>query len=96
MCRNIRVLHHFEPPTTQEEIDLAALQYVRKVSGMQKPPEVDREVFERARRDVARITEKLLGALSRRGPARTREGERDKARARWKQRETRIAARAGR
>jgi hypothetical protein len=94
MCRNIRVLHHFEPPTTPEEIEAAALQYVRKVSGLQKPGEHDRAAFERATRDVARLTAKLLDALEPRGLARTREGERDKARARWKQREVRIAQRA--
>ena len=96
MCRNIRILHHFEPPTTQEEIDAAALQYVRKVTGLQKPAGPDRDAFERATRDIARLTAKLLTSLSARGPARTRDGEREKARARWKQREAQIALRAGR
>ena len=94
MCRNIRILHHFEPPTTKEEIEAAAVQYVRKVSGLQKPAGPDRDAFDRTTRQIAQLTEKLLASLSTRGVARTREGEREKARARWKQREGRIAARA--
>jgi hypothetical protein len=83
MCRNIRVLHHFEPPTTPEEIRAAALQYVRKVSGQNKAPVMANEAFERAIDEIAASTAKLLGALPARGTARTREGEREKARARW-------------
>ncbi len=90
MCRNIRVLHHFEPPTTDDEIRAAALQYVRKVTGVQAPAQADREAFERAVEEVAATTRRLLGSLSSRGPARTREGERDKAKVRWAQREARI------
>jgi hypothetical protein len=91
MCRNIRVLHHFEPPTTVEEIRDAALQYVRKVSGVQKPSIADTRAFERALEEVAGATGRLLDALSSKGPARTREGEREKARARWKKREAQMA-----
>jgi hypothetical protein len=87
MCRNIRVLAHFEPPTTKEEIRAAALQYVRKVSGMNKPATTDHDAFERAIDEVAVTTERLLGSLHGRGALRTREGEREKARARWRQRE---------
>ena len=90
MCRNIRVLHHFEPPTTKDEMRAAALQYVRKVSGTTKPPAADEASFERAVDEVTRATEKLLTVLHARGPARTREGEKEKARARWKKREARI------
>jgi hypothetical protein len=90
MCRNIRVLHDFDPPTTPEEIRAAALQYVRKVSGMQKPTIAEREAFERAIDEVTASTERLLAALVPRGTARTRDGEREKARARWKQREERV------
>jgi hypothetical protein len=90
MCRNIRVLAHFEPPTTPEEIRAATLQYVRKVSGMQKPAERDRAVFERALEEITGATERLVHGLSARGPARTREGEIAKARARWTQREARM------
>jgi hypothetical protein len=94
MRRNIRVLHHFEPPTTKEEIEAAALQYVRKVSGMPRAGGADHELIERATKEVASITKRLLDALSRRGEPRTREGEREKGRLRWQQREARIAARA--
>jgi hypothetical protein len=84
MCRNIRVLHHFEPPTTEEEVRAAALQYVRKVSGIQKPSKADEAAFTLALDEVAAITSKLLAALPERPtPPRTREGERDKARLRW-------------
>lgn len=82
MCRNIRVLHHFEPPTTPEEVRAAALQYVRKVSGATKPAQADRETFERAIDEIAEATTRLLDALSVRGAARTREGEREKAKKR--------------
>ena len=92
MCRNIRVLHHFDPPTTKEEMRAAALQYVRKVSGTTKPPTTDEATFQRAVDEVTRATEKLLAALHPpRAPARTREGEREKARARWKKREAQAA-----
>ena len=86
MCRNIRVLYNFQPPTTVEEMRTAALQYVRKVSGLGKPSQSDEKVFERAVDEVARATEKLLSALTADTQVRTREGERDKARARWKMR----------
>lgn len=90
MCRNIRILHHFEPPTTEDEIRAAALQYVRKVSGANAPSQADREAFERAVEEVAASTRRLLGSLAARGPARTREGEREKAKVRWAQREARM------
>ena len=90
MCRNIRVLHNFQPPTTPEEIRDAALQYVRKVSGIHKPSHSDEKAFERAIDQIAAQTGKLLDALHARGEPRTREGEREKARARWKQREARL------
>lgn len=90
MCRNIRVLHHFEPPTTDDEIRAAALQYVRKVSGVNAPSVADKEAFERAIEEVAASTRRLLGALTERGPARTRDGEREKAKNRWAQREMRM------
>ena len=70
----------------------AALQYVRKVSGMQKPPQVDEPAFTQAIAEVAATTERLLRSLHARGVARTREGEREKGRARWKQREQRMRA----
>ncbi len=90
MCRNIRVLYNFAPPTTPEEIEAAALQYVRKVSGLQKPSEADRAAFEQATRDVAATTARLMATLVARAPVRTREGEADKARERWKLRAARM------
>ncbi len=89
MCRNIRVLSNFEPPTTEEEIHDAALQYVRKVSGLQKPKLVEEQAFAAAVSDIAASTRRLLKALHPAGPKRTREGEREKARARWAAREAR-------
>jgi hypothetical protein len=90
MCRNIRVLYNFEPPTTPEEIRAAALQYVRKVSGVTKPSEADLAVFYQAVDEIAVSTERLLSSLVARAPARTREGEREKGRARWAARERRA------
>lgn len=88
MCRNIRVLHNFEPPTTDDEVAAAALQYVRKVSGTAKPPAnlEARAAFERAVEQVAAATKQLLRNLPERGEARTREGERTKARLRFERR----------
>jgi hypothetical protein len=86
MCRNIRVLYNFQPPTTPEEVRAAALQYVRKVSGLAKPSQADQAAFARAIEEVTAATEKLLAALTAETQVRTREGEREKARARWKMR----------
>jgi hypothetical protein len=86
MCRNIRVLYNFDPPTTAEEIHAAAVQYVRKVSGLARPGAADLAAFERAADEVAKATRKLLASLSAQTAVRTREGEREKARARWKAR----------
>jgi hypothetical protein len=82
MCRNIRVLYNFDPPTTADEIRAAAVQYVRKVSGLAAPSAADRAAFERAVDEVAATTGSLLGALQARAAVRTREGEREKARLR--------------
>jgi hypothetical protein len=90
MCRNIRVLHHFEPPSSPEEIRAAAEQYIRKVSGLTKPAKADVAEVARAIEAVARATERLLDQLPKRGSARTREGERERAKARWMSREARI------
>jgi hypothetical protein len=95
MCRNIRVLYNFEPPTTREEMRAAALQYVRKVSGVTKPSSADLAVFERAVDEVTAATERLLASLQARAPTRTREGEQQKAKMRWKLREARIARGGG-
>jgi hypothetical protein len=86
MCRNIRVLYNFEPPTTRDEIRAAALQYVRKVSGIQRPAAADAAAYEVAVHEVAASTERLLHALRARTAVRTREQEREKARARGERR----------
>ena len=82
MCRNIRVLYNFDPPTSAEEIRASALQYVRKVSGLPAPSAVDRAAFEHAIDHVATATAELLGTLRARTAVRTREKEREKARLR--------------
>ena len=82
MCRNIRPLHNFEPPATTEEIEAAALQYVRKVSGTTKPSQVNAAAFERAVSEVAEATARLLASLETAAPPKDREVEAAKARAR--------------
>jgi hypothetical protein len=86
MCRNIRVLHHFKPPTTRDEIRAASLQYVRKVTGFRSPHAADRAAFDQSVEDIAAITERILGSLTAAGPERTREGEKEKAKLRWQRR----------
>jgi hypothetical protein len=83
MCRNIRVLYNFQPPTTEAEVRAAALQYVRKVSGLNAPPLTDKEAFDKAVDEVAACTGRLLATLKARAPLRTREGEQAKGRARF-------------
>jgi hypothetical protein len=90
MCRNIRVLYNFQPPTTEDEIQAAALQYVRKVSGLNAPSAADQEAFDHAIAELAATTTRLLGSLNARAPVRTREGEKIKARARWEARKVRM------
>ncbi len=82
MCRNIRVLYNFEPPTTDEEIRAAAAQFIRKVSGLRTPAAGDAEAFDEAVEAVSAATRRLLGTLHARTAVRTREGERERARAR--------------
>lgn len=82
MCRNIRVLYNFEPPTTKEEIRAAASQYVRKVSGLPRPSNSDAAVFDRAVAEVAASTKRLITSLQAHTAVRTREEELAKARAR--------------
>ena len=95
MCRNIRVLYNFKPPTTDDEIQAAALQYVRKVSGLQHPSQHDEKAFEKAIAKVAAATQTLLDSLEADVPVRTREGEKVKAKERWKKREAQLAQRFG-
>ena len=82
MCRNIRPLHNFAPPATSEEVQAAALQYVRKVSGTAKPSQVNAAAFERAVEEVAEATARLLASLETTAPPKDREVEAAKARAR--------------
>jgi hypothetical protein len=91
MCRNIKVLHNFEPPTTHDEIHSAALQYVRKVSGMQKPSRANEAVFEQAVHAVAHATEHLLAELVTAAPSRDREVEAQRRRERSAERFGRVA-----
>jgi hypothetical protein len=91
MCRNIRVLHNFAPPTTPEEIHDASLQFVRKVAGVAKPSQADEATFNAAVDEITAATQRLLSALTARGTVRTREGEREKAKLRWKMREDRSS-----
>jgi hypothetical protein len=82
MCRNIRTLHNFEPPATRDEVHAAALQYVRKVSGSTRPSLANEAAFERAVREVAATTRRLLDELTTSAPPKDREVEAAKARAR--------------
>ncbi len=82
MCRNIRTLYNFEPPATEEEISAAALQYVRKISGFSKPSQANAEAFDRAVAAVTEVSSQLLSELVTAAPAKDREVEAAKARAR--------------
>ena len=82
MCRNIRTLHNFDPPATEEEVRAAALQYVRKVSGSAKPSRANTEAFDRAVEEVAVATGRLLEKLVASAPPKDRELEAAKRRAR--------------
>jgi hypothetical protein len=82
MCRNIRILYNFEPPTTEDEIGAAAIQYVRKVSGMQKPSRANEAAFEQAIEEISATTARLLEKLVTAAPPRDREAEAARRRAR--------------
>ena len=82
MCRNIHTLHNFEPPVTADEVHAAALQYVRKVSGMQKPARANEAAFAHAIEAVSMATKLLLGELVTAAPPRDRELEAERRRAR--------------
>ena len=87
MCRNIRTLYNFDPPADDAEIRAASLQYVRKVSGFNKPSAANAEAFERAIDAVADATATLLGSLTTAAPPKDRGTEAAKARARWEKRQ---------
>jgi hypothetical protein len=82
MCRNIRTLHNFEPPATSDEVQAAALQYVRKVSGSTRPSQANQDAFDRAVAEVAETTQRLLDHLTTTAPPKDRDVEAAKARAR--------------
>lgn len=82
MCRNIRTLYNFEPPANEEEVRAAALQYVRKISGFNKPSQANAAAFEQAVDDVAAISARLLGELVTNAPPKDREVEAAKRKAR--------------
>jgi hypothetical protein len=86
MCRNIRTLYNFEPPATEDEIRAAALQYVRKISGFNKPSQANEEAFLSAVDAVTSASSELLARLQTAAPPKDREAERAKAQARAAQR----------
>lgn len=86
MCRNIRTLHNFEPPATEDEIRASALQFVRKLSGFTKPARGNEEAFHRAVDEVSAAAHKLLTSLHTLAPPKDREVEAQKARARARER----------
>ena len=86
MCRNIKILFNFEPPVTDEEIRAASLQFVRKVSGFNKPSKANEAVFVAAIDQIAAVSKNLLSSLETAAPPRTRGAEAAKARARAAQR----------
>ena len=91
MCRNIKTLHNFEPPATEDEVRAAALQYVRKVSGAAKPAKANEAVFARAVDEIADVTRRLLAELVTNAAPRDREVEAESARARAAERFGRAA-----
>ena len=91
MCRNIKTLHNFEPPATDDEVQAAALQYVRKVSGAQKPSKANEAAFARAVDEVAHITRHLLAELVTTAAPRDRDVEAARARERAAKRLGRAA-----
>jgi hypothetical protein len=82
MCRNIRTLHNFEPPATEDEVQAAALQYVRKISGFTKPSRANEDAFEAAVQSVTAVSLELLKSLVTNAPPKDRDVEAAKARAR--------------
>ena len=82
MCRNIKTLFNFEPPATEDEVHASALQFVRKLSGFNKPSQANAEAFDRAVEEVAAAARRLLASLHTHAPARDREVEAERARER--------------
>jgi len=82
MCRNIRTLYNFDPPVTPEEVRAASLQFVRKISGFNKPSKANEAAFQAAIEDIANVSLRLLQSLETSAPPKNREGEAAKAKAR--------------
>ncbi len=93
MCRNIKTLYNFAPPATEEEVRASALQYVRKISGMNKPSKANEATFRRALEEVVAASHRLLDDLVTKAEPRNREAEREKARERGRKREAALRAR---
>lgn len=94
MCRNIRSLHNLAPAATEDEIAEAALQYVRKLAGTTKPSKANQAAFDRAVEEVTAATHRLLDSLVTSAPPRDREAEAEKRRAKYREREERMLAKA--
>jgi hypothetical protein len=86
MCRNIQTLYNFEPPATEDEVQAAAVQYVRKISGFTKPSQANEAAFARAVDEITAASQRLLGELVTTAPPKNREVEAEKRRARGRQR----------
>ena len=96
MCRNIRRLHNYEPPTTDDEVREAALQFVRKVSGSTRPSQANTQAFEQAIDEIAEATRRLLDGLTTNAPPRSREEDAIKGRERHEKRmEREVRIRTG-
>ena len=93
MCRNIKTLHHFEPPATEDEVRASALQYVRKLSGLKSFSKANLHACEHAVEEITGITLKLFSQRDVHGPPRSREAERQKAIERGKKREQQLRER---
>jgi hypothetical protein len=91
MCRNIKILYNFQPPTTEDEVHAAAVQYVRKVSGMTKPSKANEAAFENAVQAITSVTQQLLDDLVTQAAPRDREVEAEKRKARSAERFGRVA-----
>jgi hypothetical protein len=94
MCRNIHTLFNYEPPATEHEVEDAALQYVRKISGFTKPSRANEEAFARAVDEVAQATQRLVDSLVTSAPPKDREVEAERARARGEKRAKALLSRA--
>jgi hypothetical protein len=87
MCRNIQTLYNFEPAATDEDVEAAALQYVRKISGFTKPSKANEEAFHRAVHEIAHASSRLLAELVTSAPPRDRDADIARRRARWAERQ---------